>query len=145
MNFTPKPDVCQPTGSAELPMLDIYMPMMKSAAIVAAARLGLFEALSRGALDAAALARQTRSSLEGVRTLADFLVALGYLRGGEGAYANTESTQRWLTSAGSIDYTPGALWTHEAWSMMGDLDRAVPRRPSSAVPGILGEHLADAD
>jgi SAM-dependent methyltransferase len=125
LNFTPKPDVCQPTGSAELPMLDIYMPMMKSAAIVAAARLGVFEALSRGALDVAALAQQTRSSPEGVRTLADFLVALGYLRDSEGVYANTESTQRWLTSAGSIDYTPGALWTHEAWSMMGDLDRAV--------------------
>ena len=40
----PKPDVCQPTGTAELPMLDVYMPMMKSSAIVAAGRLGLFEA-----------------------------------------------------------------------------------------------------
>ena len=58
LTFTPKPDVCQPTGSAELPMLDIYMPMMKSAAIVAAARLGLFEALSAGALDTPELARR---------------------------------------------------------------------------------------
>ena len=31
-----KPDVCQPTGSAELAMLDVYMPMMKSAAILSA-------------------------------------------------------------------------------------------------------------
>ena len=125
LTFTPKPDVCQPTGSAELPMLDIYMPMMKSAAIVAAARLGLFEALSAGALDTPELARRTQSSEAGVRTLADFLVALGYLQQDAGAYANTESTRRWLTCAGEIDYTPGALWTHEAWAMMGDLDRAV--------------------
>lgn len=125
MTFTPKPDVCQPTGSAELPMLDIYMPMMKSAAIVAAARLGLFEALAGGPLAEAALAQRTGSDSAGVRTLADFLVALGYLQRRGTDYANTDSTQRWLTSAGAIDYTPGALWTHEAWAMMGDLDRAV--------------------
>ena len=41
-----KPDVCQPTGSAELAMLDVYMPMMKSAAILSAGQLGLFEALA---------------------------------------------------------------------------------------------------
>jgi hypothetical protein len=125
LTFTPKPDVCQPSGTAELPMLDIYMPMMKSAAIVAAARLGLFEALSAGSLDGPELARRTRSSVAGVRTLADFLVALGYLQERAGSYANTESTRQWLTSAGTIDYTPGALWTHEAWSMMGELDSAV--------------------
>ena len=125
MTFNPKPDVCQPTGTAELPMLDIYMPMMKSAAIVAAARLGVFEALSQGGLDAGQLAQRTGADGLGVRTLADFLVALGYLlRDGE-AYANTASTQRWLTSAGAIDYTPGALWTYEAWAMMGQLDSAV--------------------
>jgi len=122
---TPKPDVCQPTGTAELPMLDIYMPMMKSAAIVAAARLGLFEALAAGPLGELALAQRTGADAAGVRTLADFLVALGYLTHRDGAYANTDSTQRWLTSAGLIDYTPGALWTHEAWAMMGELDRAV--------------------
>ena len=31
MSPTRKPDVCQPTGTAELPMLDVYMPMMKTA------------------------------------------------------------------------------------------------------------------
>ena len=125
MTYTPKPDVCQPTGTAELPMLDIYMPMMKSAAIVAAARLGLFEALSSGPLESDVLAQRTGADPAGVRTLADFLVALGYLQHSGEAYANTASTQRWLTSAGAIDYTPGALWTHEAWAMMGQLDGAV--------------------
>ena len=125
MNFEPKPDICKPTGTAELPMLDIYMPMMKSAAIVAAARVGLFEALSAGPLDETSLAHRTGANTQGVRTLADFLVAMGYLQRQGDAYANTASTQRWLTSAGAIDYTPGALWTHEAWTMMGQLDTAV--------------------
>lgn len=43
-----KPDVCRPTGSADLPMLDVYMPMMKSSAIAAAVRLDLSSALADG-------------------------------------------------------------------------------------------------
>jgi len=67
LTYTPKPDVCQPTGTAELPMLDIYMPMMKSAAIVAAARLGLFEALSSGPLESDVLAQRTGADPAGRR------------------------------------------------------------------------------
>ena len=66
-------------GTAELPMLDVYMPMMKSAAIVSAGRLGLFEALAKGPLSVAQLAEKIQSSIKGVATLADFLIALGFI------------------------------------------------------------------
>ena len=79
-----KPDVCQPTGSAELAMLDVYMPMMKSSAILSAGKLGLFEALADGPLDIPQLADKLQSSPRGTRDLADFLVTIGYLeRDGE--------------------------------------------------------------
>ncbi len=122
-----KPDVCLPTGTAELAMLDVYMPMMKSAAIVSAGRLGLFEALAGGALGVDALAAKIGSSVRGTATLADFLVCIGYLEKQGEAFANTASTQRWFTSAGQVDYTPGLLWTHAAWPMMGELAEAVQR------------------
>lgn len=122
-----KPDVCQPTGSAELPMLDVYMPMMKSAAIIAAGRLGLFEALAPGSLELAELAGKIQSSAQGTARLLDFLVSIGYLEKQGERFANTVSTQRWFTSVGQVDYTPGLLWTHEAWPMMGDLADAVRR------------------
>ncbi|MBS1139020.1 MAG: O-methyltransferase, family 2 [Proteobacteria bacterium] len=125
MPRVPKPDVCQPTGSAELAMLDVYMPMMKSSAIISAGRLGLFEALAAGPLTAAQLAEKIQSSLKGTAALADFLIALGYLEKQDQRLANTASTQRWFTSVGQVDYTPGLLWTHEAWPMMGGLAEAV--------------------
>lgn len=120
-----KPDVCQPTGSAELAMLDVYMPMMKSSAIISAGRLGLFEALADGPLSAAALAEKIAASPRGTRTLADFLVAIGYLEQQGEHFANTPSTQRWFTRAGQVNYTPGLLWSHEAWSMMSGLAESV--------------------
>jgi ubiquinone/menaquinone biosynthesis C-methylase UbiE len=125
LNTQRKPDVCQPTGTAELPMLDIYMPMIKTSAIVSAARLGLFEALAGGALPLAELAHKLEADVSGVGALADFLTSIGYLDKNHEGYANRPSTQRWLTSAGQVNYTSGALWTHEAWSMMGDLPQAV--------------------
>ena len=122
---TRKPDVCQPSGSAELAMLDVYMPMMKSAAIISAGRLGVFDALADGPLSANELADKIASSRQGTTKLADFLVTLAYLEKQGDNFANTASTQRWFTRHGQVDYTPGLLWTHEAWPMMGDLAEAV--------------------
>jgi len=122
-----KPDVCQATGTAELAMLDVYMPMMKASAILSAGKLGLFEALANGPLDIAQLADKLQSSQRGTRDLADFLVTIGYLERNGELFANTASTQRWFTSAGRVNYTPGLLWTLEAWPMMGDLSAAVRR------------------
>lgn len=106
-------------------MLDVYMPMMKSAAIVAAARLGLFEALSAGPLPVGALARRLAAHAAGVKALAEFLVTLGYLVQDGEDYALAGFARRWFTRQGRVDYTPGALWTHAAWTMMADLDQAV--------------------
>lgn len=122
-----KPDVCQATGSAELAMLDVYMPMMKASAILSAGKLGLFEALANGPLDLAQLADKLQSSQRGTRDLAEFLVTIGYLERDGERFANAASTQRWFTSAGRVNYTPGLLWTLEAWPMMGDLSAAVRR------------------
>lgn len=106
-------------------MLDVYMPMMKSAAIISAGRLGLFEALAHGPLTLPLLAEKINASPQGVAMLADFLVSLAYLEKDGELLSNSASTQRWFTSQGQVDYTPGLLWTHEAWPMMGALADAV--------------------
>ncbi|KXB31856.1 hypothetical protein AT959_05800 [Dechloromonas denitrificans] len=122
-------------------MLDVYMPMMKSSAIISAGRLGLFEALAQGPLSVAQLATKIESSTKGTATLADFLIALGYLEKQEGLLANTASTQRWFTSLGQVDYTPGLLWTHEAWPMMGGLAEAVRSgHPEKTLWDAMVEH-----
>ncbi len=123
--FIANTGMCEPGDSAELAMLDIYLPMMKSAAIISAGRLGLFEALARGPLTLALLADKINSSIQGTVTLVDFLVAMGYLEKQGELFSNAASTQRWFTSAGQVDYTPGLLWTQEAWFMMGTLTDAV--------------------
>lgn len=112
-------------NAAELPMLDVYMPMMKAAAIISAGRLGLFETLADGPCSVRALAKAVGASEVGVESLAEFLVAVGYLEKRDDTFANMPNTTRWFTRRGSVDYTAGLLWTAEAWEIMSGLTDAV--------------------
>jgi len=122
-----------PEGSEELPMVDVYLPMMKAAAIITAGQLHLFEALADGPLPAARLAERTGASEVGVGHLADFLVSIGYLTEGPEGFANSRRAARWFTSGGDVDYTAGLHWTAESWGLMGQLTDAV-RRGAPAKP-----------
>lgn len=113
-------------GSDELPMLDVYLPMMKSAAILSADELGLFRALGGGPRTLEALAAALGADADALGRLCDLLAAVGYLSYGEdGALANTAFAQRWLSGRGAHDYGPGLAWTRVAWGMMPSLTEAV--------------------
>ncbi len=106
-------------------MVDVYLPMMKAAAIISAGQLHLFETLSKGPMTAAELALATGASTTGISHLADFLVAVGYLTLSERGFANATHTARWFTGQGDFDYTAGLLWTAESWGLMSNLTDAV--------------------
>lgn len=116
----------------DLPMVDVYLPMMKSAALLSAGELGLFEALAGGPRTVPALAAALGASEDGVARLTDLLVAVGYLRREGDALANTAHAARWFTPAGQVDYTAGLRWTARAWELMATLTDCVreggPRR-----------------
>lgn len=127
-------------GSENLPMVDVYLPMMKSAAIITAGQLGLFEALADGALDAVGLAAALDCSVTGVERLAGFLVAVGYLRREGPRFANSPHARRWFTSGGETDYTAGLKWTAESWGLMATLTDCVRRgTPRTAVWTLMEE------
>lgn len=108
-------------------MVDVYLPMMKAAAIISAGQLGLFEALAGGPLPAPRLAEATGASEVGIGRLAQFLVSIGYLTEGPQGFANSPATTRWFTGGGQVDYTAGLLWTAQSWGLMGQLTEAVTR------------------
>ncbi|MFY9344931.1 MAG: methyltransferase [Planctomycetota bacterium] len=114
-------------GSAAPPMLAVYLPMMRAAAVLAAGELGLFAALGKRTLSPAALAKALRADVHGVRRLADVLVAGGWLVRRHGGYANRPATRRWLTAGGEVDFTAGLAWTREAWRLLPELAAAIRR------------------
>jgi SAM-dependent methyltransferase len=127
-------------SSDELPLVDVYLPMMKSAAIISAGELGVFEALAQGPRSLAELATSTGSDERGLGTLVDLLAALGYLVCDGELIANTPHTQRWFTTRGSIDYTPALQWSARAWGLMQTLTDCVRRGgPERSLWSVMDE------
>ncbi len=116
----------QIAGADELPMLDVYLPMMKSAAILSADELGLFRALAGGPRSVQAVAAEIGAEESALRRLCDLLAAVGYVAyGAAGTVQNTPFSERWLAGTGAHDYGPGLAWTRVAWEMMPSLTEAV--------------------
>lgn len=105
---------------------DVYWPMMKSAALIAAGELGVFAALSQGPLLAEELAARLHASIDGTDRLCSVLVQTGYvLRTGDNRLRNSAHAQAWLAQAGDTDLGSGLRWFAHAWRLMSDLSSAV--------------------
>ncbi|WP_442678628.1 methyltransferase [Sphingomonas sp. ASY06-1R] len=118
-------DIAAREEAAAQPIADVYLAMMRAAAVIAAGRLGVFESLADGPMTEEHLARALGASQNGVARLADFLVEMGALERRGRRLANAPATTRWFTSHGEVDYTPGLAWSADAWSIMMDLPDAV--------------------
>ena len=116
-----------------LPMMDAYLSMMRASALIAAERIGVFEALAGGFMEPGELAHLLDVSEIGLGRLADMLVETGYLERRGNSLGNAPATTRWFTSRGEVDFSAGLAWTADAWTIMGELSDAVrrgaPERP----------------
>ena len=110
---------------ADNPMLDFYLPMMKTAALVSAGRLGLFGALAATPLTTHALAGVLKVNELALSTLLDHLVVLGYLTQNNQTFALSPYAQHWFTPDGTNDFTPGLSWASVAWTIISILPNAI--------------------
>jgi SAM-dependent methyltransferase len=115
------------TMAATPPMMEAYLSMMRASALIAAERIGLFEALAGGFVAPDALAHRLDVSEIGLGRLADLLVETGHLERRGTSLGNTPATMRWFTSRGEVDFSAGLAWTADAWTIMSELPDAVRR------------------
>ncbi len=113
-----------------LPHLDVYLSMLKNAAVLAAVDIGLFKALKKRA-SLRSLAATLKTPEIGLERLLEVLVTAGYAHKKGRLYGPTGFTRTWLGDAAHVDYTPALAWMSEAWRMLEDLPRILRRgRPS---------------
>jgi len=129
----------QPTVTSRAALLGLTSGYAYTALVVAAARLGVADALAEGPLDAPSLAARVRADPDHVGRLAHALVAIGVLdRRGETFVINAVS--HWLRRdvAGSAlphALVAGAPAIHAAWAHLADAVRF----------GAVGFELAHGD
>ena len=96
-----------------------------SRSLVAAVRLGIFEALIDEQMTAEKLAAATHCSPAGIRALANALAGIGALHRRKGKYSNSKMAKRWLLKGreGSVhDFILFMGWCEE---LMADLEDSV--------------------
>src|SRR5689334_7032101 len=81
---------------APAPLVETQMSFTAARAIMAAAELGLYEALGRAPQSAEAAARECGTHPEATRQLLDCLVGVGYLSWNGGSYALKPRYRKWL-------------------------------------------------
>lgn len=119
--------------------LDVYWPMMSSAALITAGELGLFVALGKGTLLVEELASRIGASVNGTDKLCAVLVQTGYLeRTPENQLRNSPHAQAWLSQMGEQDMNSGLRWFAQAWQIMGGLREAVVHgRPKTVLWDLM--------
>lgn len=128
MFFTTFQPMNPPAATAPSLVSDVYWPMMKASAIIAAGRIGLFGVLRDGPLSGEVLARRLGASVDGVQRLCSVLIQAGYLvRGGDDRLANGEYAQARLAGRVDCDHSDlgGLCWSAHAWRLMSGLEAAV--------------------
>jgi len=106
--------------------MDVYWPMMKSAALITAGELGVFVALSQGPLLVEELAARLGASVDGTDRLCAVLVQTGYLeRTPDNRLANSVHAQAGLSQTGTHDLNSGLHWFAHAWKLMSSLRECV--------------------
>lgn len=85
--------------TAANPVIDAAMAYQRTAALVAAVKLGIFTTIGPGKLNADDLARRTRASPRGLRILCDFLTVMGLLEKKDSAWSLPEASRTFLDEA----------------------------------------------
>src|SRR5271167_2602457 len=94
-------------------------------AIQIALKLGLFEALSKGQLDEASLARAIATDPRATGLLGNALTALGLLHKNEERYALADEARRHLVQDSSEYLGDMILFDAELWDVWGRLEDSI--------------------
>jgi acetylserotonin N-methyltransferase len=108
------------------PILEWIEAFRRSKAMFAAVSLGLFDLLSEGPADAAALARRTGADAGALARLLDACAALGLLTKSDGMYANEPVARQYLCRASPATLTGYILYSDRVlYPMWAHLEDAV--------------------
>jgi SAM-dependent methyltransferase len=105
-----------------VPFLEVHFSFWLARAIVAATRLGLFEALARSAATAAEIADRCQTDSTATEKLMIALAGSGYVCVRDGRYALTSSARTWLVSKSPRSLVDSVLSAFDDWDLTGRVE-----------------------
>ncbi len=109
-------------GKVPFPVLDTLLPLVKARSIMAAERLGLFEALRGGPLSPADLAGRLDLDEDSLRLVLRLLVASGYVAGGADRYRLSAMARRTVLRGGAQEVLGFLRFSYAMWKAVEHLE-----------------------
>ncbi|MBX7096778.1 MAG: methyltransferase domain-containing protein [Myxococcaceae bacterium] len=124
-------------GEVPTPILEtMHLPLL-ARALTVSVRLGVFEALAGGALDAAALAGRLGTPAGALERLLDTQVGGGMLKLQGGRYALTRLAKKWVLAGSPSSLRDSLLFAHDEWDFIAGLESYVRTGSSAPYLGTL--------
>jgi 2-polyprenyl-3-methyl-5-hydroxy-6-metoxy-1,4-benzoquinol methylase len=107
---------------APVPLLDTQIAFNSARSIMAAAALGVFEALGEGEKTAEEIAAVCHTNPEATKQLLNCLVGIGYARWSRGKYGMRQVHRKWLLRASPNSVVDKLAFQSVEWDLMGKLE-----------------------
>lgn len=124
---------------APKPLIDTQIAFTSARAIMAAAELGLFEAIGRDNKTSAQVAEQTKTDPLATTHLLNCLVGIGYLRWSGGHYSIPAKLQKWLLMDSPANVASKLRFQLLEWQWMGELENYVRTGRSLDLHSMINE------
>lgn len=109
-------------GVIPTPLLDTLQSLLLARAVMAATKVGAFEALSDGALTASETASRTGTSPKATEKLLNALVGAGYLRHRGGRYELAPVARKWVLKSSQRSLRDNILFRYLEWEFLESLE-----------------------
>ena len=105
-------------GLVPEPLLDTFQTIVFARVIMAATKLGVFEALAGGAASADDVAKRCATDPRATKSLLDAVVGTGYLRFDAGRYVLAPLARKWLLRSSPNSLYDNILWRYSEWEII---------------------------
>ena len=112
-------------GRIPTPIVEAFPPLVLARALMAATRLGVFDALSTGPLTTDALASACHTEPRATAALLAVLASDEYVSASRGVWRLSPKAQRWLRAESPDDVSAYLRFNYLQWDWLGDLERFV--------------------
>ena len=112
-------------GRIPEPIVEVFPPLVLARSIMAAAQLGVFDALSAGPLPLAALADTCHTEPRATAALLATLASADYVAETHGVWRLTGKARRWLQRGSPADVSAYLRYNYLQWDWLGELERFI--------------------
>lgn len=104
------------------PLIDTQIAFIKARAIMAAAEIGIFEALGKDKMNAEQIAERCKTNPKATQQLLNSLVGIGYLKWRDNQYYVKPRYQKWLLKEYSSNVSNKLRFQITEWNWLSNLD-----------------------